>query len=552
MSNPRSIAVAAVILLSLSACKRTPAPATNAPADAGATITAANAAPADAAAPEEPPIPTDKTLRPVAVVHGAVEAFKSADGRVFFASGPLVYEGKRDGTLVPLVEPSELTPFVPDDEVLTGYRAPMAEVTRVTVDPKGTLRLFSGADAKQYLLDAGKLRAIEGGKASARVASFDGHLLGIVTEKETTTLAGVSEGAKVPALPAGHTAIDLTSANDGSLAVLAKDGKKMSLALFANHKYDEPRVIAFERPALGATTSCEFVRPALDGHLTIRCASAAWESGTVKAAYLRLANDTFEKMYEGAPADVSSAAIAKDGTLFTTASNKLEVSRCPEHGKCEKVTVEKPVAKKRGTPGPEEASYTWLDTDALERDGNRYWTALRIETEKQDAFDYSATTEIVAAKSETDVWMTARYANQTVLFHTNPERERVRLPSRVDARVMVRNTKAPQPWTGHCDAVFVRVDPDVIDKRKKEVQPMLGFAASEDDYYGPPFGFEIVEGRLHDAKVTGVLVHRNDVEANLATMEAAVDRLVNKLAVNPMNRPTVTCTLPVLTAKIGP
>ena len=73
---------------------------------------------------------------------------------------------------------------------------------------------------------------------------------------------------------------------------------------------------------------------------------------------------------------------------------------------------------------------------------------------------------------------------------------------------------------------------------------------TEDEYF-TPYGSAMVEGRLHDEHVAGIVVYRADVEASVDRMERVVDKMIDKLATNPMSRPTAYCTLPVLSAIVA-
>jgi hypothetical protein len=134
----------------------------------------------------------------------------------------------------------------------------------------------------------------------------------------------------------------------------------------------------------------------------------------------------------------------------------------------------------------------------------------------------------------------------------DPKRERLLLPSRLDGRFLAKNAGPPQPWTGHCEQVFVRLgraDAEGIAKRVPEIEKALG-AASES--YDTAFHWWLVEGRLHEDHVIGIVIVHRDVEEPLDKMERAVERLVAAFSPDPVSKPPAYCTLPVLERRLHP
>ena len=131
-----------------------------------------------------------------------------------------------------------------------------------------------------------------------------------------------------------------------------------------------------------------------------------------------------------------------------------------------------------------------------------------------------------------------------MLLHSTDDetRARVRLPTKLDGRVMQKNTSPPQVWTGHCEQVFVRLSAGDA-KKTAEIEKALGVKSLG---YDTPFHWWVVEGRLHEDKVSGVVIVRRDVEEPLEKLERATEKLVDALTPNPMSKPKVYCTLPVL------
>lgn len=205
----------------------------------------------------------------------------------------------------------------------------------------------------------------------------------------------------------------------------------------------------------------------------------------------------------------------------------------------------------------ERARYLGEATEVIERDSGKYWCTLRVDVDGQAWDELPEETEVIAARSEDDVWLLGRRGRWKALLHSRAGAyERASLPSWIDTRVLARNAGPPSPWTGHCDHLFVRLDGskdparavDVAGARARSADIRAALAVPWSEDTGFPFWWWLVTGKLHDEDVVGVVVVRRDIEAPLAKMEQATERLVGKLAKNPMSRPQVHCTLPVLTA----
>ena len=122
-------------------------------------------------------------------------------------------------------------------------------------------------------------------------------------------------------------------------------------------------------------------------------------------------------------------------------------------------------------------------------------------------------------------------------------------PQELDARVLVRNEAAPARWVGHCDQLFVRLGPAAdeaaISARSGDVRKAVDEARPK-GADGEPARAWLVTGRLHRERVVGVVLARSTFDAASKVVERAADRVADKLAKNPVDRPEIYCTLPVL------
>lgn len=481
--------VAAVAAVSVEACRRegkdaTPAsePKSAAAADAGADTDASKAAANDA------PL-ADRTLRVVAEADAASStATMTADDRLVVTSGSFVYEAKPDGSLALQGSPDAYGPLFPgSEESLIGYVS-HARPQRVVAAGKGLDVKLSGDEGAAFHVENGTLSMLD-------VKSF---------------------------------------AKDAAEPELEVEGAPANAKCFRLASYDGH---AYARCLVRTKRSKKITFHAKD-------AGGAW-----RRAFATLAEEpnAREKDFDDA------GTIGADGALYVPARNGETVVRCAELPEsrvaCETLSID---TKLESTAAP---SYRLEYTDAMNQQESRYWATIRIGWPSIPKG--SLAIERVVARSMDDVWVvaTAHAVGTRVLLHAGPlgGKDRVRLPSDLDGRVLARNTKAPAPWVGHCDQVFVKVvaakgdgaiDTGALKGRAEEIKKMLN-VRTEDEYF-TPYGAAIVEGRLYDEHVAGVIVHRNDVEASVDRMERIVDKMVDKLATNPMSRPQVYCTLPVL------
>ncbi len=521
----RAAAPAAVLasLLAVSACKT----ASKAAPDAGGP----DAAPSAAAAVDAAPPRRDPTLRIVATGSYDLAMTPTGDGRLVVLAGSVPYEAKADGSLEPVVALDALAPVFPESESLIGY--PDAWVPLDHVDGALGDGLFVGSMGvkKRYAVASGKLQAAPPLETHLVVRWRD-RSIGAMGRR-LVAVGAPADDAPVAELPSGITSLAVRG--DGALVALSlgKPGKLLAYVLPPSWKGgDAPAT--FERES---SRGCRLV-PAFDGSVVVQCPGAK-EGSTLE----RLEAGGFRRVFEDAPSAFGAASIGKDGALYVTDAGELAVRRCPApRGACSKI----PLAGE--TEGLPRIEYEAAFSDVIDPETSRNWQGLHVTTSRVATNEAQA----VFARAEDDVWVVARAAGRSALLHAGSPKPLVQLPSPLDARVLVRNAKPAQPWTGHCEHVFVRLgarDADAIAKRAPEIQKALG---TEPNGYEAAHQWALVEGRLHDDHVVGVVVMHRDPEAKLADMERAVERLVAAFATSPTSRPPVTCTLPVLERRVLP
>lgn len=457
----------------------------------GAPLVAGGDAGADAASKAAVAPPVDPTLRVVAEADEPSSTITlTADDRLVVTSGSFVYEAKADGSLALQGGPESYAPLFPgSEETLIGYVS-HARPQRVLSAGKGLDIKLTGDEGAAFHVENGNLSMLD-------VKSFAKDAAEPVLEVE-----GAPSNAKCFRLPS-----------------------------FDDHTY----------------ARCQ-VRANKTKKITFHAKDA---NGSWKRAFATLGEEpnAREKDFDDA------GTIGIDGALYVPARNGETVVRCTETPEsktaCETLSID---AKLESSGAP---TYRLEYTDAMNQQESRYWATIRVASPAIPKG--SLAIERVVARSPADVWVvaTARTVSTRVFLHSGPlgGKDRVRLPSDIDGRVLARNTKAPAPWVGHCDQVFVKVlatksdaalDTGALKSRSEELKKMLN-VRTEDEYF-TPYLSAMVEGRLHDEHVAGVIVVRNDVEASVDRMERIVDKMIDKLATNPMTRPQAYCTLPVLTS----
>jgi hypothetical protein len=329
---------------------------------------------------------------------------------------------------------------------------------------------------------------------------------------------------------------------------LAVDAEGALVVLGAG-PYEAPRAAVFQatwKPGDAPTVvegtkapSCSLV-PSFDSSVVLRCGD---KFSKVSAA-------GFERVFPDAPENIAAASIGKDGALYVALANRLAAERCPApKGKCT------PIEVKGADSGVAAAHYEDDVSDVVERKGefeygDRSWTTIRIESPQPTEPAPAPVSYAILARGEDDIWLFARTYRHGIVLHraSDSQAERVRLPSRLDGRFVIENASPPQAWTGHCEQVFVRLSPDDA-KKSADIEKALGARPLA---YESAFHWWVVDGRLHEDKVSGVVIVRRDVEEPLAKLERATEKLVDAFTPNPMSKPSVYCTLPVLDRVLFP
>ncbi len=477
----------------------------------------------------------DPTLRVVAMARPEVVLQKTGDGRIVVLSGSIPFEAKADGSLEPIVPLAALAPVFPESETLMGFSEPWVGLERIDGPLSGGFFLSSIVPTKKsWSVASGKLQPTKP-LGAEHLVRFHDRLLG-ASGRRLVWIDDADQALPLPVLPEDAPAIlSLEVQSDGALVVLARGRDTRLRAYLFSSTWKPGEAPALVEPEVSA--GCRPV-PSFDRSVVVQC--PAKDGSTLH----RIDAGGFRRVFEDAPARFGSASIGEDGALYLAFEDELAVRRCPApRGACTKIAVTSELGELTTT------EYESVYTDVVERDGNRSWQGLRVST---TSFGSPAGGHAIFARSEDDVWLLARTPGRSLVLHAGASRPRVQLPSALDARVMIRNASPPQLWTGHCEHVFVRLgsrDADALAKREPEITKALGL---EPTSFSGAFQWSLVEGRLHEDHVTGVVVTHRDPEEKLEAMERAVERLATAFSTSPTSRPQVTCTLPVLERKLVP
>jgi hypothetical protein len=539
----RAAAFAAVFLVGCEGCKTSSkaGPSTDAaPSGSASTIGAV----VDAG----PVKPRDKTLVSVAEGSADVRIEPTFDGHVVVVSGSVPYEAKPNGALEPLVAVSALAPLYPDDDTFVGFLEPSMDLLWVRGDLGAPGSLFLDGYAgktKTLLLRDGKLLPAPKAWEARHVVRWRGKLLGANFDPPSSMseLAWLDDKSAPAPPPIAKIPVitGLRVDAQGALVVLGFGSYETPRAAIfpADWKVgDPPKLVegATKRP------TCSLV-PSFDASVVLHCSDI----------FLKVSAAGFERVFADAPPNVSAASIGRDGALYVALEKRMAVERCPApEGPCTPIEV-KGDMKAEMKSANETAHYELDVSDVRERKGDsdygdRSWTTIRIDP--APAIVPPMTASALVARDENDVWLFVRNFRSGMLLHSTDgaARERVSLPSRLDGRLMVKNAAPPQAWTGHCEQVFVRL-PSEDAKKSEDIEKALG---AKPLAYDSAFHWWVVEGRLHEDKVSGVIIVRRDVEEPLSKMERATEKLVDALTPNPMSKPKVYCTLPVLDRVLYP
>lgn len=543
----RKIVGMVVATLVLAGCPKDP-PASS---DAGAGVPSASAGARGTDAGLVPKRVGDTTVRAVAQAPDGDARFAIVGGKVLLANGSLLWEAKADGELALLGSPSAWAPLFSDDENLAGYGPLYPHVGGVTDDGTGNVLFAAG---KAFRLAGEKLEVVSEKAFGSGVPFQKKALVDRVDPNTGAFEVGWLDGTKDGLPPFGITVRAMAPTKGGGLVALGtskKDPSFHAVVVKADGTVEDTRLQTNGRP------SCDFV-PSFDGAVYVRCGSIAKGKEVQAPKIHRLEGTAFQEVFAEAqlPDAEGPMSIDAEGTLYAAAKRGLKITRCPKTGACAPLEIDPNAAK-----GVTAALYRRRSTDAMESSTSRYWETLDVDeiTLGKDA-TYPPTVRGVVARAPDDVWVVTSTSQGQVIAHTGAARPLATLPTDINARVMVRNAKPAARWTGHCEQVFVRIagargdkalDLEAAKKRLPDVKQALTVARRDDEYYGAPFHWAMVEGTLGDERVVGVFAARADAEASIDRMETAVQKLVDKLATDPVTKPPVTCTLPVLKSKLG-
>lgn len=513
----------AIVVAALLACackKKPPAPAAVA-SDAGANAEAGSPAIA-----EEPFVV-------VAEGPAGVRLTKTIDGRIVVADGPMLYEAKPDGTLARIIPASEMARLLPEDDVVVGY-SETREIRTVSGSLSDTLLLDTVAmpisNAGPFALHAGKLAPIAGDAAT--LVMYRGHVLAWNYNRDVFRWADGAD-LPLPRVPAGDRVdvTDLAEGPGGSLVARPFDDRQRKLYVWKSDS-DMAREVPLPPPADEHCT----LAPSFADHYVVVCGSEVWALDDSRFVSIMSRTDVSVTTY---------ASEDRNGSVYITSN--VSVMRCPRSGAC--------TARRIPSVVPvDAATYELWATEFRQAEGTLSWMALATLSTGHGGMHDDVSLQQIFARDPNDVWLVVHHDGRTQLLHprATPVDKPMILPSSSDARILVRNERPPQPWTGACDQVYVRLgtDADAIAKREKDIRAALG----DDD--GLPSGssptWALVEGTLNGERSVGAVVSRREPTQKMALLERPVHKLVDAFATGGANRPAVFCTLPVLERRLLP
>jgi hypothetical protein len=505
--------------------------------------------------------PPDRTLRLVAMMPAMNElrTYVLADGHIIFAVGNLFYEGRPDGAVVPLASVAAHRGLEREDAPLwISMEQPLRErvlgetASSIWIRRERREWLTPGTEPKVppeearpnvFELKGGQLHATADRNRTwvARMVRWRRALLG-VSEAENAIVRADGQDSPVPKVPTGvvlvHSDPNLFVADDRLVALTDPPG-----ALVWTGLTSEAKRVPLDTDA----TQCASL-PAFDGHVYLLC-GAGTLGARVPAVY-RLDADGWTHVDYPRTDRGAAASIASDHSLYSMKNGEIVRSVGPD------TPLELLAPSLAGVPT---AKVHYTRTKAIlvyDTENDRPMPVLRVHPGAEAPVPTSTppVTEIIA-RSSNDVWVMA--AGYGYIFHSGPAREIVQLPSVVDSIAMIAEASGPPArWVGHCEPIFVRltgradggaIDREVVMRSESEIKSMLGVEpdGTIDDFH-QALGWALVEGRLGDETVGGVLVHRNTLDMKLPAFEKRVTSLVDKLAERTGIPPSAFCSLPVL------
>ncbi len=485
------------------------------------------------------PAPSDDgTLRLVATRRGYTadalnETSVDAQGTLRVVAGGIVFEA-RDGTLVPVAPMAAYAATMPADTVpLMGLEGNDTPVLSAVNDPDGGLRVFDGNRSFAVRPD-GLAAPRKERTGDLPIAPFRGGLLTMQWRSNGYQLfwngSPATRTMRAKSDRRGTQRYDaFTILRDGTLVALGSEPPSVTIWR-PDAAFDAGEIATLDAP--DASSLLCALASAFDGHAYVCCRQFPDEGGQLH----RVDGGRFERLFASVEVRCrTTPSIDREGALYHVIDSPDgdRVERCPRAGECEPLRVELPDATLR-------VPHYWLGFDQIRDEHGSRWLSLAIDASKPEG---KISVASIYARDRFDVWLFAPEA----VFHTGvPAAARVDLPTRTDARVLVRNDRPPEKWTGHCDHVFVSLgtaaDASRVLLRKGRIVEALGGP------YAPPAAWRAVTGRLYDRDVVGVVAWRGEPQWSREAMEGAIEKLVASFTDDPMATPDVHCTLPVLTS----
>jgi hypothetical protein len=413
-----------------------------------------------------------------------------------------VYEATDDGALSRIGDVASYAALLPDaDDDFTGYDVAMPKRRSGLVGPPSRLTWVGFDQSKQW-----------NGKAWMTVPKPTD-----VPETDVVPWGGFDHPDNMSVHRVKHSP-------DGRILAFGDiAGSKGTLIIPAGKKTGtvtriEPEVVEY----------CDFPN-ALDGKTYLLC-QARWGSNDNPMLF-RLGADRWERV--AVPDDVKlppSLAIADDGALWY--GDGAEIVRRLANGNVERFVPAEPDASLARPSFFSYASATVAKEGSFEY---RNWTETRLRPDQE----LGHVKEIVSIvpRAGGRAWAVANDAHyKHLVFYVGakaPE-ARIAIGSDTDQRNEVRNARGPRTWVGHCPQLFVSTGP----RAWSDVETIKKIATGGER--------AIVEGRLGEKHVTGVLLWRSVPETKESAMEAAANALVTHYTENPVTPPEVSCTVPIL------
>jgi hypothetical protein len=447
----------------------------------------------------------------------------TSDGRIVVVDGPTLYEAKPDGSLDPILPPSELAKLLPDDDIVVGYPK-NHEVANVFGALGGMLAMKAYGPAsfgEVFTYSSGKLSALP--DRYMLEAVHRDHPLG--WDPIEGTLVWV-DGASLPVPRApDDVQIDWGSVTEGprgQLLAFAGVADNRQLVVWTPES-EVARVIPFPKDE----SRCTLV-PSFAQRIVMVC--------TMKAHMLE--GDRFVTSYGGTePYPTPKASQDVTGALHFVSDER--VFRCPAEGKC----TMREMPKRNTTKA---AWYTQLGTEFAREDLGTTYHTLVVEADPGDAKRFEILQ--LLARGPNDVWLVLGGGTRAQIAHTSaPPAKPKLLPSTTDARIALRSTRPAARWTASCDQVYVRLgsDADAIVKRAGEIVTALERPKPAGDQVDVA-RWALVEGTIDGERGVGVVLARRTPIDKIALIDSAVRKLVKAFATGPANEPSVYCSLPIL------